>query len=1047
MVKTGGKKLRLRTEEAKKLLRRITTFLANASEGIDRRLSQRGLRGRYRKLRAVNAVAVSALESLDLVKILRRSLRETVLVTNADAGIIHLTEGEGEHPTMVCQQGLPDKVVEEMREPMAEGDVPKSVRSERGTLAMADPRRRDYPEAEMWAKYGYRSFLRAPIFCGESVLGAITVLQTKDNAFSKLDADILNSIATVLGPPIEKARRYEEMGNALLSIRRMSRVAWDRGPSENLDEVLERFARKACEATLALSSMVTVVDGKGRVAHRATFGHTKRGLSAAPRMDALSVRALKRRECVVLSQPAEVRESLGEDLLEAGYASAVCVPLLVGDSPLGALWLSYEMPRKFASWEIEQLERLADRVAGAIEASRLESAARQRAELYRAMDERCERMRSSTELKDLMQCLADSARALVRGRMAVARFSSGDISAEAVSACPGSGTERKEVSAGRKASSTVIVRALFESREAAEHRGLYERGEDIALPREGLRKEGLVAVPLLNEENEPAGLLAVREKLDDGDFTEEDAELLRALSERATASIGNVVRYECARRLLEEYRSLLDGVAVAIVTVNKEQVVTTVNKKFEELTGFSRQEVEGKMTLGDFLPEVEREGESGFWEGRAGSAVSPGSRESLLRTNVGQERRVNVSVRATEDGGSIALYLTEQREDRPPEPDHVTGTAPPALDAVVPTVLRRLQEWVVASTADLDALLKREWPHDASQKLEALSVKIQECRRTLEALKMRAKPPPVAQKPVDINELITNLVEEKEAERRGENLGVVLRLDADLSAVPADEEQLRWALGELIEYCRRTKGDAGSVATVRIETERRERAARITVGDARRGAPSEKLEGLFELPEARGETVGETNLSLFACRAIMERHGWQISAEYDPEKGAAFVIEFPLPEDTPPRAEATPAKPIAEYPPEERPLGEAMRKILIVDDEDVVIDFLDYYLRSQGHRVETSRSGRDGQRRLKEGEYGLVFWDLSMPDVAGQELFRWLEENKPGMTARIIFVTAGMTSAETLSFLREPRKKWLEKPFDLTELRTLVAEVLGEVRE
>lgn len=129
-------------------------------------------------------------------------------------------------------------------------------------------------------------------------------------------------------------------------------------------------------------------------------------------------------------------------------------------------------------------------------------------------------------------------------------------------------------------------------------------------------------------------------------------------------------------------------------------------------------------------------------------------------------------------------------------------------------------------------------------------------------------------------------------------------------------------------------------------------------------------------------------------------------------------------------------------PPEGAAASHATKKVLVADDEGVVVDLLDYFLRSEGHAVDISRDGRAALNKLKESDYDLILCDIKMPEVSGQNLFHWIETTKPHLADRVIFITGDVATPETLPFLNHPPKRWLEKPFDLTELHELIAEVL-----
>lgn len=1047
MTGTRQKKLALWVKEARRLSRQIETRFAGVRGIVSPRRSHRGLRGRRRMLTVANAVAMAALESPGGSEFLSRSLREIVLATGMHSGIIYLIGDDDEVLAMVCQHGLPEKAAEEMTEVFPGKGLVRDTLSAKKVMAVNDLRTRRDPGAERWAKHGYRSFISAPITCEEKMLGVIALLHKKERMFGQLDSDVLKRTAFLIGAALEKWRRYEELGNALVSMRRMSRAEWTSPPPENVEEALERFAHTVCEAALALASMVTLMDGEGRVLHRAALGYTRQALAASSRMDAISARVLRKKECFVIPGPAEMKESLGGEVPEMGFASALCLPLIVGERPLGSLWLNYESPRTFAPWELEQLQRLADRIATAIEESRLNFTLRERIGRYRAMHEHCPRIHSGAELKDVLQTLADSARELLGARVAAASFSSKGISEQAISTTPHPRTRRGEGSSGGEATWVNTLEALLEKHGSVGLKELFESRECFAFPGKSVRKSSFLAVPFLAEESEPAGLLMVGGRTDDAGFTEDDEELLDALSKHGATAIRSVIRYQMRQGALREYRALLDEVGVATAIVNKEQTLSSVNRKFEELTGFSKQEVEKKMSLSDLLPEADREEDSAPREGKAGGLLLQQEHEALLRTKDGGGKKVKVAAKGIQDNGGIVLCLTELPEAHQGESPEVRGREIPPLQETVLSVLSHLHQAVASSTDYLDDLLQRQGLQEIRQTLDAVSKKMRMCRRALEELRVLAAPRPLTKKVVNINDLITDAIEGETAELRQDNIGVVLRLDTDFPAICADGEQLRWAIGKLTENARRAMRETDGIRTLTIQTERRGNIARITVCDTRPRVSSDRLESLFQLPKGDGESPKEPNLGLAACRAIIERHGWQISAECRPEEGLAFVIELPLPEDAVRDRQPELRKAILETPGEDRPAHAAARKVLVISREDVVIDFLEYYLRSQGRDVETSRNGRDAQRRLRERDYDLIFCALKMPGLSARELFRWLQNNRPEMARRVVFTAEDITTPETLAFLKETERRCLERPFDLTDLRKVIAEMLGEPKK
>jgi CheY-like chemotaxis protein len=63
------------------------------------------------------------------------------------------------------------------------------------------------------------------------------------------------------------------------------------------------------------------------------------------------------------------------------------------------------------------------------------------------------------------------------------------------------------------------------------------------------------------------------------------------------------------------------------------------------------------------------------------------------------------------------------------------------------------------------------------------------------------------------------------------------------------------------------------------------------------------------------------------------------------------------------------------------------RRVLVIDDEESLVDFLSLLLEEQGFEVTTARSATEARRRLPEG-FDLCLCDILMPDGNGLDLLR-----------------------------------------------------------
>jgi len=86
-------------------------------------------------------------------------------------------------------------------------------------------------------------------------------------------------------------------------------------------------------------------------------------------------------------------------------------------------------------------------------------------------------------------------------------------------------------------------------------------------------------------------------------------------------------------------------------------------------------------------------------------------------------------------------------------------------------------------------------------------------------------------------------------------------------------------------------------------------------------------------------------------------------------------------------------------------------KILVVDDELVVIKSAQRVLGSEGYNVEGALGGREAILKLEQGDFDLVFTDLKMPEVDGITLIRWIKKARPSIG---ILIITGYPSQDTI---------------------------------
>ena len=120
------------------------------------------------------------------------------------------------------------------------------------------------------------------------------------------------------------------------------------------------------------------------------------------------------------------------------------------------------------------------------------------------------------------------------------------------------------------------------------------------------------------------------------------------------------------------------------------------------------------------------------------------------------------------------------------------------------------------------------------------------------------------------------------------------------------------------------------------------------------------------------------------------------------------------------------------------------KKILVVDDEPKIRQFIQEVLELQDYEVLTAASGPDALQQLKRTRADLILMDLMMPVMDGYEVYHLLRENPATKDVPVIIVTAKEERKDRQLGLEGPTYNYLMKPFQIEELLDKVREVLHQ---
>ena len=121
------------------------------------------------------------------------------------------------------------------------------------------------------------------------------------------------------------------------------------------------------------------------------------------------------------------------------------------------------------------------------------------------------------------------------------------------------------------------------------------------------------------------------------------------------------------------------------------------------------------------------------------------------------------------------------------------------------------------------------------------------------------------------------------------------------------------------------------------------------------------------------------------------------------------------------------------------------KKILIVDDEDDILHFLELVLREKGYDVATASGGHEALTKAQLERPDLVLLDIMMPQMDGWEVLKLLRVDEGTRQIPVAMLSARTEAKDRVQGLQEGAIDYICKPFSLQELLGKIETIFSQV--
>jgi GAF domain-containing protein/anti-sigma regulatory factor (Ser/Thr protein kinase) len=518
-----------------------------------------GREGSDTRLRHLETITEAALAHLHFDALLDELLGRLIALLDADTAAVLLLEEGTTDLVARAARGLEEEVEAGVRIPVGRGFAGR-IAAERRPISIRDVNHADILNPILREK-GVESLVGVPLVVEGRVTGVLHVGTLTRRHFTVKDEQLLQLAADRVAVAIDHARLYETERQTAEQLRRLETITEAALSHLALGDLLEALLERVRVALGCDTVAAMRVEGD-RLETLAALGTEEwgeRGLTVRLGEGFNGLVASEGRPIVV--DVTQESEMVTPALRDSGIASLVGVPLAAGGRITGVLSAGSWRRRAFAASDVDLLRRAADRIAVAIENSRLYEAERTaRAEAERAA-ERVRRIESITQvafhhisideklLEELLVRVRD-----VLGTDTAAVLEMDDEEQTLVSRAA-KGLEEDVERGVRVPLGRGFAGLVAERRETLR----FEDASTLELLSPLMREQGiqsLMGVPLLVDDR-ILGVLHVG-SVERRTFTDEDATLLQLAGERLAIAIDHSRLYEREHAVAETLqRSLL----------------------------------------------------------------------------------------------------------------------------------------------------------------------------------------------------------------------------------------------------------------------------------------------------------------------------------------------------------------------------------------------------------------------------------------------------------------------------------------------------------
>ena len=348
----------------------------------------------------------------------------------------------------------------------------------------------------------------------------------------------------------------------------------------------------------------------------------------------------------------------------------------------------------------------------------------------------------------------------------------------------------------------------------------------------------------------------------------------------------------------------------------------------------------------------------------------------------------------------------------------------------------------IASHAEL-RLADTNLPAEQRNEMQSILRQAQRAAKLLRGLLRFVRAGEKRSASVNMNDVVRSAIDLVSYRFSIDEISIEGRLDPELPTVVGDANRLEQVIVNLLSNALDALRSVKPPRRLIVDSFMDDTGSRVcvTVTDNGSGVAPDIAQRLFR-PFASTKGIRGTGLGLYISRQLVREAEGELDLVKRAEPGARFLVWLPTARQAVPAAPA--AAPQSRVSPTPKKSLEGIR-ILLVDDEELIRRPMGRFLTKRGAEITEAGDGLAALDRLKDGfEPHVILADLRMPRMDGAEFYERLQQERPALAERVLFLSGDITHLAGRGLAEVPRDRVLVKPVELAELERRIAAFVQE---